>query len=97
MQAQPARGGWGHPDAAITPEGSFVGENTGGALNACYFDNTVNVGLDAVGNDPSATGVVGVDDIAITEQATFSGWDFTSMWEIDEGNAPPTLRWGGGS
>src|SRR5690606_16718413 len=82
----------GSVSAALAPEGGFIGESNGGTLDACHFNATANLGLDPVGNDPSAMGVSLQTDTALTQQASFVGWDFASIWQIDEDISPPTLR-----
>lgn len=72
--------------------GGLIGENeTGGAVERSLWD------MESSGRMSSAGGP-GVSGIASTsqmwEETTFTsrGWDFTAVWQIDEGNDTPDLR-----
>lgn len=72
--------------------GGLVGYQYGGLTTACYFDTestgrTNGVGL---GDDGGVTGVMTEN---MRKQSTFLGWDFNTVWKIDEGNDYPRLKW----
>ena len=48
-----------------------------------YYDNSVSVGT---------TNGTSTSNTDMKKQATFVGWNFESVWEIDEGNDYPRLR-----
>ena len=82
--------------------GGFVGVNylNQYSFSSCYWNTTTS------GEGTSAAGT-GVDNDAMTNQATFVGWNFTSIWAINSGindgypylqnNAPPVsfITWDG--
>lgn len=68
-------------------QGGLVGLAGGDASN-CYW-NTTTSGQ----SNGNGTGVTGKTDTEMKQQATFAGWDFTNIWEIEEGVSQPSLRW----
>jgi hypothetical protein len=60
----------------------------GSTITHCYWDNTKNPGLD----DPDASGVGGSTTKELLAETTFTGWDFTDVWEIHEGQGMPHLK-----
>jgi hypothetical protein len=87
----------------ITPNGDADQDFT-----SCYWDNDVgNVIEDRVGDlfdcgrlwSTEDEGNLPADEVlkstttAMYQQATYSGWDFTDVWQIDEGSAYPIHQW----
>ncbi|WP_442795079.1 GLUG motif-containing protein [Pelobium manganitolerans] len=68
-------------------QGGLVGLAGGDASN-CYW-NTTTSGQ----SNGNGTGVTGKTDTEMKQQATFAGWDFTNIWEVEEGVSQPSLRW----
>jgi len=74
--------------------GKVTGINTGGLVGAdmdadvtsSYYDSEVTGQNDTGNGSPKTT-------MEMMQQATFEGWDFTSLWAIDEGASYPYLRW----
>jgi len=75
--------------------GGFIGyvptSGLKSGVSGAYFDKDVaNTTTDAFGVtngvNPEATS-------EMKQQATFSGWDFTNVWTINEGNDYPRLKW----
>jgi len=64
----------------------------GGSIENCYFDKNTTGQNDGVGNGLS-TGVTDVDTADMKQKSTFTNWDFTAVWLIDEGNDYPRLLW----
>jgi len=67
--------------------GGFLGGQYGGDVAACFWD------IDTSGQDASAGGT-GERTANMKKEMTYStvGWDFTSVWTIDEGSSYPHLR-----
>jgi len=61
-------------------------DTVAGNLTDCYFDaETTGVA------DPSKAGLTGLPTALMKQQSNFSGWDFTSIWSIDEISTYPYL------
>jgi uncharacterized protein YjdB len=84
-----------------TSNGGLVGYNTndGGAatIDSSYWD-TITTGQSSasgvengVGSDTSNSDGNGMATTLMQTQATFVGWDFTNIWEINEGSSYPYL------
>lgn len=73
--------------------GGFVGffSSPEGSINSCYMDNTLATNY-PIGNDHSNSDVTNIPTFAMYQANTFVGWDFTEIWDIDEGNSYPTLQ-----
>lgn len=56
-------------------------------VTSSYYDTEV------VGSGVSDSYATGKTTAEMKQQATFSGWDFTNVWTIDEGNDYPRLKW----
>ena len=41
---------------------------------------------------PDSMGGTGLTTAQLWQQASYTGWDFTTVWQIDEGSGYPTLR-----
>jgi hypothetical protein len=63
--------------------GGLVGANSG-SISGCYFLDTS--GLDNDYGEP-------LTDERMKQQASFTGWDFMTIWAICEGTNYPRLRW----
>jgi len=75
--------------------GGLVGYNDGGTLTSCYWDVDTtgqSVGVGHVYGGGTAGGT-GLTTAQMKQQASFAGWDFTSVWTIQEGQTYPYLRW----
>ncbi|NTV02889.1 MAG: filamentous hemagglutinin N-terminal domain-containing protein, partial [Chlorobiaceae bacterium] len=65
--------------------GALIGQRSAGVTiaNTCY-NTDINVGMNGVGGtSPDLTGVTGADSSALRSFSTYSGYDFTSVWNID--------------
>lgn len=58
---------------------------SGAVASGCYYDSDL-----AAFATPAATGKTTAE---MYQQATFSGWDFASIWSIEEGADYPRLQW----
>jgi len=54
-------------------------------MSGNYYDMTAS-------GQTSATGATGKSTALMMQQATFTGWDFTNIWHIDENADYPTLQ-----
>jgi len=65
----------------------FVGYNSGGTYTNNFWDSEAS-------NQSTATGATGKTTTQMKTQSTFTGWNFTTIWEIIGGNGAnyPTLR-----
>lgn len=66
--------------------GGLVGYSSGGVVTDSYWD------IESSGKTTSAGGV-GLTSDEMKSQITFSNWDFTNVWAIDEGSSYPYLQW----
>lgn len=73
-----------------TDTGGFLGNNDATVTN-CYWNNTgqslLNIGT---GTD---SGITATSSALMMQEATYVGWDFSTVWKIDEGNDYPKLLW----
>jgi hypothetical protein len=60
----------------------------------CFWDSTVNPGLNGVGEGTYPSGVIGKPTIEMQKETTFfsAGWDFVEVWDIGESQTYPFLR-----
>ena len=65
--------------------GGLVGYSNGTGWDSCYWD------IGRSGQTESAGGL-GKTNMEMMQQSTFVGWDFDSVWNIDEGVSYPLLR-----
>lgn len=78
--------------------GALIGSiSTGGptaSLQSSYFyRKTTNVPTVAVGYPtPGPTGGVELNVTTVKTQGSFSGWNFSTIWQIDAGSSSPYLR-----
>lgn len=71
--------------------GGFVGitDEEGGTINGNCFWNTETAGVTGCGSDGSGGfGALGKTTSQMKTVSTYSGWDFTSTWELIPGNYP---------
>ncbi|MCX8064375.1 MAG: hypothetical protein N3G21_04305 [Candidatus Hydrogenedentes bacterium] len=66
--------------------GGLVGYSSGGVVTDSYWD------IETSGRTTSAGGV-GLTSAEMKFQITFSNWDFTNVWTINEGSTYPYLIW----
>ena len=68
----------------IEQTGGLVGVDAG-TVTSSYYDTETTGQSDTGKGTPQTTAIM-------QTQATFLGWDFADVWDIDEGNGYPTLR-----
>lgn len=73
--------------------GITAGGNPGGFVYNSYWNNQISSQATACGSGPDCTGVLGKTTAQMRQQATYSGWDFTNTWKIQEGVDYPKLKW----
>jgi len=73
--------------------GGFAGRNHFGyydygqiSAEACYFDAGIALTLRSYGG-------ISMTTPQMMSAATYKGWDFDDVWQIDEGNSYPWLKW----
>ncbi len=64
--------------------GGLVGSQEGGSIRDCYYDTKTSDQSDTGKGTPKTTS-------EMTQQATFAGWDFASIWAIKEKETYPYL------
>lgn len=76
--------------SAGTNIGGVVGQNSSGTVTASYYNSETTGCTDTGKGDPKTTA-------ELKTQGTYSGWDFTDVWDIDSGinDGYPFLRWEG--
>ena len=72
-------------NVTATNSDGFVHENPGGSITGCYWDT------ESSGRTNSAAGT-GKTTAEMKQQATFSTWDFISVWNIDEDISYPYFQ-----
>ncbi|MGZ7444177.1 S-layer homology domain-containing protein [Paenibacillus sp. TH7-28] len=75
----------GNINSIGTSLGGLVGVTDGGAVIGSYYNSDTTGQTDTGKGTPKTT-------VEMQQQATFSGWDFGSIWAIDAGGYP-YLRW----
>jgi filamentous hemagglutinin family protein len=71
--------------SGTTNVGGLVGLNTSATNVSNYWDKQTS------GRTTSASGT-GLTTAQMKQQASFSGWDFANIWQINQGVSYPTLR-----
>ena len=66
--------------------GGLVGNNTKGTTPNSYYDKNTSGRID------SGKGV-GKPTAEMKQKSTYSGWEFDTIWQIEEGVSYPTLKW----
>jgi len=62
--------------------GGFAVHSYDGTINDCYYD------YDLSGQSDNGIGIPKTT-VQMKQQATFTGWDFTDIWKVDEGESYP--------
>jgi len=71
---------------SLTYSGGLIGYNYGtGNIVSSYYDTNTTGKTDTTKGTPKTT-------VEMKQQNTFSGWDFSDIWVIDEGVTYPTLK-----
>lgn len=65
--------------------GGLVGRNYGGPITNCFWDTETS-------GQASSAGGTGKTTAEMKQQATFTNWDFSSIWDITETITYPWLR-----
>ena len=68
--------------------GGFVGEDWSGG-GSVYTNNFWDTTSSGIGG---SIGAIGLTTAQMKQQASFTGWDFTNVWSIDDGIDYPRLR-----
>ncbi len=79
--------------SASNYDGGLIGGNQGGTtFTNCFWDvnTTTQSASFGQGSNPGGTGKTTAE---MYQQATFTGWDFATVWQIDEGVSYPELQW----
>jgi hypothetical protein len=64
-------------------KGGLIGDLVGGGtITKSYWNNTINSGLDGIGNTTSAE-VIAASTEDMKLQGTYTDWNFTTTWTID--------------
>ncbi len=76
----------------IVSVGGLVGYNSSGGTITNSYRNTETSGKSNCTGSGSSTGCTGFTTAQMKQQASFTGWDFSTVWNIDEGASFPYLR-----
>jgi len=79
--------------AGAVTTGGFLGDNDGGTVDGSYWDKQTS-GLATGVASGVGSGAAGKTTAEMMTQATFSGWNFTSLWGIIENVTYPFFQWG---
>ena len=75
--------------AALQYVGGVTGNPLGGTYVSTYWNITTSGKSNGVGNGGNPSGMTGTSTIQMEQQATFSGWDFTTpIWVIQSSTYP---------
>jgi hypothetical protein len=66
------------------PVGGLAGQNSGIIANS-YWDTQIS-------GQATSSGGIGLTTIQMKQKASYSGWDFTNIWKIDEAVSYPSLQ-----
>lgn len=84
----------GTPYVGLGKVGGMIGDGgTTPTYTSNYWDGTLSPTLNDVGDDGNVSGITKSTTTNMYQQATYVGWDFNTIWAIDEGNAYPHFRW----
>ena len=75
----------GHVNTSVSAQGGLIGANIG-TVSSSYYDAVTSGQSDTEKGTPLTTA-------EMKKKASFSGWDFSSVWKIQEGSGYPTLQW----
>jgi len=77
--------------------GGFLGNYYYGTITACFWDQTVNSGLNGVGDGYSGNQIIGNMTAEMKMKSTYTnfGWDFLTIWGINDtsNEGYPYLYW----
>ena len=68
--------------------GGFLGYYQSGVVDGCYWDRDQS-------EMTTSAGGTGYTSEQMTNSNNFSSWDFDTVWDIDEDNSYPYLKWQG--
>jgi hypothetical protein len=73
--------------------GAVIGANEAAAdvISGCYYNKDV-VNMASVGSGQGSANALGLTTAEMEKKSSFTGWDFKTVWGIDEGNSYPYLR-----
>jgi hypothetical protein len=76
--------------------GGFIGSIYTGSsvshLNNCYWDSVACGMRTGIGTNSDAVAAIGLTTAQMKDSANFSGWNFTSTWNIVQGSTSPGIR-----
>ncbi len=72
--------------------GGLVGGNGAGSIRNSFWDTETSNQTIGTGYG-SSYGITGLSTLQMKQQASFTGWDFTTIWAICEGTNYPRLLW----
>jgi len=75
-----------------TDAGGMIGLYWQGSVTESYWDVNASGQATSGGDSDVGNSLVGKTTSEMQEQATFVGWEFSSVWSIAEGSAYPVLR-----
>lgn len=98
--------GQNNPDEGTTAQiinsysiGIVAGESAGGLIGGDFSGNVISSYWDTVRSGQATSygnaGAMGRTTEQMTQQATFTDWEFTDIWSIKEGATYPYLDWQG--
>ena len=64
--------------------GGLIGRNSSGTFNDCFWDTETS-------GQATSGGGTGKTTIQMKQEATFTNWDFSTIWDIVEGVSYPTI------
>ncbi len=81
---------------AVTAMGICAADAFGyynGVVSGCYFDSErAGTGISHVDTSFGSESAGALPMAQMRQRASFAGWDFDTVWQIDEGVSYPTLR-----
>ncbi len=84
----------GNASGTMPEVGGFIGYRGNGGISDCYFDNQTSgtdIEIGVIGGGP-APDITPYNTTEMMMQATFTNWDFTSIWGIHENYTYPFLQ-----
>ncbi len=70
---------------SVSGYGGLIGEKNGGTVTNSYWNNEFNC-------QESSAGGTELTNSQLKQEDSFTGWDFSSVWDINESNTFPFLR-----
>lgn len=72
---------------------TIVGWNDNGTISNVYYDNMKSVASDFVNyGDATVTASLALTTTQMSTQASFTGWDFATVWYLPAGNEYPVFK-----